>query len=177
MPIKDRQRLLTVVALAALAIFAGDKLLFSPLTRAWKERSTQITALRQQLAEGRQLLQRESALRARWDQMRRQALPANTSQAEQQVLKSVDQWAQDSRITITAITPQWKRGTEGSMTLQCRVDASGNLPTVSRFLYEIERDPLPMKLDSVEISARDTEGQQLSLGLQLSGLVLIPDKP
>ena len=43
---------------------------------------------------------------------------------------------------------------------------------LSRFLYSVERDPMALKLELVELGARDKDGQQLSLGLQLSGLVL-----
>ena len=39
---------------------------------------------------------------------------------------------------------------------------------------ELEKDPLALKIDSVEINARDNNGQQLSLGLQVSGLRLNP---
>jgi hypothetical protein len=58
------------------------------------------------------------------------------------------------------------------MTYECRVDATGDLGKLSRFLYSVERDPMALKLELVELGARDKEGQQLSLGLQLSGLVL-----
>ena len=58
------------------------------------------------------------------------------------------------------------------MTLECRVDAAGNLMTVSRFLYNIEKDPLGFKVETVELSARDENGSQLALGLLVSGLVL-----
>jgi hypothetical protein len=33
---------------------------------------------------------------------------------------------------------------------------------------------MALRLEAVEINARDTEGQQLSLGLQVSALVLLP---
>ena len=52
------------------------------------------------------------------------------------------------------------------------MEATGNLRTLTQFLYDIEKDPLALKLESVELSARDTGGQQLTLGLQISGLVL-----
>jgi hypothetical protein len=58
------------------------------------------------------------------------------------------------------------------MTLECRADAFGSIQAVSRFLYEVERDPLALKVEVVEIMPRDTAGQQLTLGLQVSGLVL-----
>jgi len=59
------------------------------------------------------------------------------------------------------------------MTLNCRVEASGSLGTLSQFLYRIEKGPAALKLDSVELSAHDNTGQQLTLGLQISGLALI----
>jgi hypothetical protein len=33
---------------------------------------------------------------------------------------------------------------------------------------------MALKLESIEISSRDNDGQQLALGLQVSGLVLTP---
>ncbi len=43
---------------------------------------------------------------------------------------------------------------------------------MSRFVYDIEQNTMAMKLDSVEFSTHDNAGQQLTLGLQLSGLAL-----
>jgi hypothetical protein len=100
------------------------------------------------------------------------ALPNNSSAAEQQVFKAIDLWAQNSGVTVSAITPQWKHDSDDYMTFECRVDAAGDLGKLSRFLYSVERDPMALKLELVELGARDKEGQQLSLGLQLSGLVL-----
>ena len=46
------------------------------------------------------------------------------------------------------------------MTYECRVDAAGDLGKLSRFLYSVERDPMALKLESVELGARDKDGQQ-----------------
>jgi Tfp pilus assembly protein PilO len=120
------------------------------------------------------MLNREKFIRERWEQMQTNTLPNNTSLAEQQLLKGFDQWAQDSRVSVNSVMPQWKQDADDYRTLECRVDVSGDLPTLSRFLYDLERDPMALKLQSVELTARDNEGQQLSLGLQVSGLVLTP---
>ena len=58
------------------------------------------------------------------------------------------------------------------MTLECRADAFGSIQSLARFLYELERDPLALKVDELEITARDSEGQQLSLSVRFSGLLL-----
>ena len=174
MNIKNRQQLLTISAIAVVALFAADKLLLNPLTSAWKQRATRIAELRRQVATGSNMIKREQTLRSSWEHMRTNTLPNNPSLAEQQVLKAFDRWSQESRISVTSISPQWKHESDDFITLQCRVEASGNLQTVSRFLYDIERDPMALKLESIEISSRDNDGQQLALGLQVSGLVLTP---
>lgn len=172
MQIKNRQQLLIVVALAVIVLFVGNLAIIEPLTQLWKKRGEQVAALRKKVEAGSQLIKREASLRGRWDQMRTNTLPNNPSLAEQQVLKAFDQWSQESRVSVTSITPQWKHDADDYMTLGCRVEASGTLASLSRFLYEIEKDPMALRLDSMEITARDKDGQQLALGLQISGLVL-----
>ena len=115
-------------------------------------------------------------IRSRWQQMTNNALPNSTSAAEQKLFQAIDGWAQDSGVVISAITPQWKHDSDDYMTLECRVDAAGDLGKLSRFLYSVERDPMALRLELVELSSRDKDGQQLSLGLQLSGLVLTSQK-
>jgi len=171
--IKNRQQLLVIGAIAAVVLFAGDQLVLTPLTTAWSARSKRVAELRQQISKGKMLMQREQTIRSRWEQMSRNALPNNTSAAEQQVYTAIDLWAQNSGVVISAITPQpWKHDSDDYTSYECRVDAAGDLGRLSRFLYSVERDPMALKLELVELGARDKEGQQLSLGLQFSGLVL-----
>ncbi len=174
MQIKNRQQLLLVVALSALGLFAADQLLLGPLVATWNARSKRIADLRVQVTEGKALLRREQVTRDTWRARERNTLTNDTSAAEQQLFGAIDSWRQDSHVAINGATPQWKHDADDYMTYQCRLDASGSLPDLSKFLYDVERDPRALKLDSVELSARDKDGQQLVLGLQLSGLVLLP---
>ncbi len=175
MKIKNRQQWLALLAGAVVALFAADKLLITPLTASWKQRAAQITDLRKKVSEGRALLQRESSLRSRLAQMRANTLPNDRSQAEEQMLKGVERWSGASRVTILSLSPQWKQEAEDRVTLECRLEASGDLGAVSRFLYEVESDPMALRVQSVEITARDNDGRQMALGLQISGLVSMPE--
>ena len=105
--------------------------------------------------------------------MRGIALPANTSLAEQQLLKSFTAWSGDSGADLTSIMPQWKNDSTNYMTLGCRVEASGSLGTLSRFLYAVEKGPLALRIDTVELTTHDNTGQQLTLGLEVNGLALM----
>ena len=174
MQTKNRQQLLIVAAIAAVVLFAGDKLVLAPLVSAWDARAARIKVLHNQLARGKMLVQRERGIRNHWDDMQHRSLTNNPSAAEQQVFRAIDSWAQDTGVIINAITPQWKHDADEYSTYECRVDATGDLGRLSRFLYRVEREPLALRLDSVELNARDKDGQQLSLGLQLNGLMLSP---
>jgi len=174
MEIKNRQQFLVVLTIGVAALFVCDRLVFEPLAKWWKVRATTVAGLRQQVNNGRQLLRREQVIRSQWDQMRTNTLPADTSAAEQQVLKAFDNWSRATGAEISSIMPQWKNDSTNYMTLNCRVEASGSLGTLSQFLYNVEKGPAALKLDSVELGAHDSAGQQLTLGLQISGLVLIP---
>jgi hypothetical protein len=106
--------------------------------------------------------------------MQRKALTNNLSSAEQQVFRAVDAWAQDTGVIVNAVTPQWKHDSDDYVTYECRIDATGDIGRLSQFIYRAEREPLALRMESVELSARDKEGQQLSLALQMNGLVLNP---
>jgi hypothetical protein len=174
MKIENRQRLLAIAAISGIALLASDRLIISPLTTSWNERSARIAELKKSVSQGSILLEREQTIRGRWDRMMTNTLPDDTAEAENEVLRAFERWSQESRISISSIKPQWRRNNDDYMTLECRADAFGSIQAVTRFLYEVERDPLALKVEAVEIATRDNDGQQLSLGLQVSGLVLNP---
>jgi hypothetical protein len=174
MKFETRQQRLTVAAAACVALFIIVQVIVNPLTAVWSSRAREVADLSRRVKDGELLIRRESAIRSRWTQYQTNALPNNPSQAEQQMLQTIDKWAQESRVSIQSLAPQWKHDSDDYMTLECRIDAQGDLATVTRFIYDLERDPLALRMQSVELTARDNEGRQFSLGLQLSGLVLTP---
>jgi hypothetical protein len=174
MKIENRQQFLVVLTIGVAALLIGNSLIYEPMAKLWSARSAQIAGLRKQVKEGKLLIQREAGIRSRWSEMSTNALPDNPSLAGQQVIKAFDNWSRTSGAEVTSIMPQWKNDSTNYMTYNCRVEASGTLGTLSQFLYNIEKGPVALKLDSVELSAHDNTGQQLTLGLQISGLVLIP---
>ncbi len=173
MKIENRQQFLIILTGIVLALWLGDLLVFEPLGKLWSSRSAQITALRNQVKDGKMMVRREAGIRGRWNDMRANALPPNTSQAAQQVITAFDNWSRASGAEVTSIMPQWKNDSTNYMTFNCNVQASGTMGTLSQFLYQIEKGPMALKLDSVELDAHDDTGQQLTLDLQISGLALI----
>jgi hypothetical protein len=173
MKINNRQRLLAILAGLIVGLFAADKLLFTPLTNGWKSRATALTQLRKSIDQGNMLIQREKLTRDRWNQIRSSTLPVNASQAEKEMLNAFEKWATDSQVSISSIRPQWKKGaTDDYSVLECRVDASGTLDVISKFLYNIESSPMAVKMETVELTTRDNNGEQIALAVLISGVRL-----
>ncbi|HEY2573328.1 MAG TPA: hypothetical protein VGH65_04635 [Verrucomicrobiaceae bacterium] len=167
----NRQQLLVAVTIAVVALFAGDKLIYSPLKSYWQARALEIKRLHGEIARGLATMKDERAIRGHWDQMKTNTLPNNQSAALEKISKSFHDWAEESGASLNGVTPQWK-DTDEYKTVVCRVDASGTLWMVRRFIYDVEKDPMGLKLESVDFSSRDNTGQKMTLGLQVSGLVL-----
>jgi Tfp pilus assembly protein PilO len=176
MKVENRQQLLIVLTAVVVALWLGDLIVFEPLGKLWSSRSAQIRELRTKVKDGGQMIKNEARYHARWDNMRTNALAADPSLAGQQVIAAFDNWSRASGAEVTSIMPQWKNDATNYMTFNCRVEASGTMGALSQFLYDIEKGPMALKLDSVELSAHSDTGQQLTLGLQISGLALLQQK-
>jgi Tfp pilus assembly protein PilO len=172
MKTENRQKFLMILTAAVVGLWLADLLVLEPLGHWWKTRSQSIVDLKNDVKHGKAMIANEYGIRNQWTNMRTNMLPNNISLAEQQAFKAFDNWAQQSGASLTGIMPQWKNDSTNYMTLNCRVEASGTIATLGSFLYKIEKGPMALKLDSVELSAHDTTGQQLTLGLQISGLAL-----
>jgi hypothetical protein len=171
MEIKNRQKLLMIVAVVCVVGLIGDSLVLEPLYNSWKSRSQRIVDLKQQVKQGEMLMDHEQSIRSHWENMRTNTLPVNTSVAGTEFFNTFDRCARDSGVTVVSYTPQWKQGDDYT-TYECRADINGNIDTLSRFIYELEKQPLALKVESMDITTHDDKGQQLSLGLQISGLLL-----
>ena len=177
MKIQNRQQVLVLVVLGLIALWAANLLVYGPMVKWWHARQDKIKELRQEVVQGKSLIRREAYIRSEWASMQTNSLPNNSSLAEQQVLKALNNWAGDTGINVSSVTPQWQMDQDDYSTLDCRVEASGDLNALSRFLYEIESDPMALQLATIQLTASDDRGQQLSLGLELSGLALISPQP
>jgi Tfp pilus assembly protein PilO len=177
MNIDKRQQLLVVVAAVAVGLLAGDSFVLTPLIKAWKARSAQADELRLKIDRGSHMVNREQAVRDDWDVMRTNTLSQVESDAESLIYKAVEGWSTRSGVSVASIKTTPKSDAEEYNSLDCRVEATGALPNLTKFLYAAESSPLALKLDDVEISARDATGLQFTLGVAMNGLRLKNPQP
>jgi Tfp pilus assembly protein PilO len=152
----------------------GNSFIYAPLANSWKARAEQIQKLRDALNHGTNMVNRANAILGRWNNMKTNALPAETSQGQAQLQKAFAKWEAASRVVRVGYKPQWKDSDENYTTLDCRVEYNGSFDQILSFLYNLGKDPMGIKVDELEIATRDEFGQQLALTLQVSALRLSP---
>ncbi len=166
---RRREFILKIAVGAVVGLFLLDRVVITPAFAGWKAQSERLTALRQKVQRGKQLLERERTLRARWGEMQGANLPADRSDAESDVSKAIGRWNRDSKVNFASLTQQWREHPdEGYDAFECRATANGDLASLGRLLYEIETDALPARIEECEIMTRDALGKQLSLSLRFS---------
>jgi hypothetical protein len=171
--VKNRQQLLIIGAVIIAALYICDTIVRPPIEKIWTSRKSAIKKLQDDIKRGKNMIASESALNRRWDLMRTNTLPLDTATAENKLMTAINIWAERDRVTLGGVNPQWKHDMDDTYsTLDCRVEASGTLATLTRFIYDIESDPMGLKFESLELTARDDRGTQMAVQMQISGLVL-----
>lgn len=176
METKQRERNLVIITMVCVGLFAFDKLIFTPLTNLWGERSLKIAALEKSLTKGQFLIDRENSIKNNWKSIVKNGLPDDESAAENLVLKAIYRWSQVSLLNVASFKPQWVKNEEDCVKLECRVAAAGDLGSITRFLYELETDPLPLLVEEIEISSQDDKGEKLMFSVKFSGVRAIEIK-
>jgi Tfp pilus assembly protein PilO len=171
---KNRERLLLILTGAALFLLVLNWLVLTPLASSWRGRSEHIADLRKRIAEGELLRHREDTIRGRWDHMSTNALSSTPTVAERQLFDAFDRWVRESTVTEGSFKPQLKTTDDNYSVMECHAEVTGNYHAIVRFLYDLESDPMGLQLSNVELTSRDDSGQQISLGIELSGLLLPP---
>lgn len=172
---KNRETLLLLVAGLTLGGLVFDRMILTPAIAYYQETAEEIKLLEENMMKGKILIDRERILRRTWAEMQRDDLPKNVSEAENMVLKPFDSWITDSRLELLSFKLQWNEVDEEYNTLECFAVAQGSLEQITRFLYLLETDPLPLNIENLELSDLTGNGDQLRLNLRFSGIRLLEE--
>lgn len=169
---KSRERILIIGVVACLGILLLDSLVIEPLIRLWSDRSKRINELKIQVNKGTGLMKQEFRIRDRWQQMCRESKSPDLAFTEDDLLNAVSNWASKSSLTVTALKPRRLLDEEFCKKIEIRASTTGQMDAVVKFLYELEIDPQPLKVEDIELSARDDKGLLLNCEVRVTRLVL-----
>lgn len=170
-----RQRLLLIASGLLVGLLILDRLVVGPALAHWRARSSELATLERTLQAGRAVVESRERTESSWRHLREGALPRDPSLAEQRLLSSLEAWARTEGVELTGLRPRWRKATATDASLlECRLDATGSFSALVRLLGELEKSPLALRVESIELTSRDESGQRLSLALSVTGLRFSP---
>jgi len=172
-----REGLIGIAAAVMLAALAGDRFIITPVM----DRLGQIEDRKQQLLseviDANSLFARRREMETKWRQLSSDGLNSE-SEVESRVLRDLDRWARDSRLTLTSVKPQRPSAArKGLKEMTFSVASTGSLEAVARFIWFLEKAPLPIKITDVQLGSADQSGDEMSLQIRLSALYIGPNQP
>jgi hypothetical protein len=177
METKNREKTLLIIVVAFIGLLVLNYLLITPLWNGWNDRQAKIQDLKNKIKNGQLLITNSAgSIEAQWSRMAKNTLPPDNTAAENILFSNFQKWAGTSRVVLVGQKPQQKDSDDPAYSnYEWHADVTGSLEQIFSFLYSVESGPLGLRVDSVELASRDDLGQQLALGLTVSGLILNPE--
>lgn len=164
-----RKKYLWYVVYAVAGLLLLDRVAITPATRGWTAQGERIESLRKKVARGETFLARETITRNSWNSDLRNNLAADNATAENQAYQAMVRWAQDSGVVTNGLNPTWQNHEDGGYeTFEVRATITGDQPSLGKYIYDLEVDPLPVNLEECEIVTRDNRGAQLTMTLRFT---------
>jgi hypothetical protein len=177
METKNREKMLLITVAVCVALYVVNAIIINPLIKAWSSRQTRIADLQSTISRGNTTLGSAQAIEDQWNRMRTNTLNStNVSAQEGQLFRAFQNWSSNTGVVLVSQKPAPKTSDQDLSYAEeeWHADVTGSLGQLVNFLYSVENGPLGLKVDSVELSTRDDRGQQLALGLTVSGLIINP---
>jgi hypothetical protein len=174
--LNKRERTIFITTVAVLGILGVYQFLVDPLLIRRSDLDTQIATANDKLRENEDLVDRSKRAGAHWREMVSGGLRKDASEAESIVTNNLREWAQESGMNLTGITPARPEKEKDFYRITIRATGTGRMSELSRFLYKIQTASIPVRITEMQISNRGKEGvDDLGIQMAISTVYLAPE--
>lgn len=173
MVLSKREKLIVIVAILVIAIFAIDRYALTPFMEVNESIQIEKQGLMTEMQRAARMFRQRHQVREEWQSMVKGGLGSGASNTESQILHVIRQWSHDYGLTISSIKPDHKRD-EGALLKEIifNVACKGSMSSVVQFLLALENSNLPVKIEEFQLGSREADGNDMSLQLRLSAVYL-----
>ena len=168
MVLSKRERYIVLGAALVVVGMGLDTFALSPLMEARDAAATEKGKLTVEMNRARKAIDLGLELAPRWLAMNKAGLKDDPGEAESQVLHSMRDWMEKSRVEIALLKPE--RLAEKTQLPQVVIQASGNgsMESIARLLWRIQTATIPIRITELQLSARKEGIDDLSVQLRLT---------
>lgn len=171
MVLSKRERMILVTAIVAVVMLIGDKFVVGPISARREEVKARKLELQAELQNAQLLFTRQKLMERKWKTLLSDGLQ-NDAEAESKIARALDKWSREAMLMLSSVKPERVDSDKGLKEMTFVVAGMGTLEAVSRFLWQIETAPMPIKVMDMQVGSTNETGQSMSLQLRLSALCL-----
>ena len=174
MGLSQRERMIVLLTALVVGALVADKVVFTPALAKFRQTESQRQTLLAQIHEAQSLFERRRLMERKWKTMLSDGLQ-NDAEAESRMVRALDKWSQEARLTLTSLKPERLASDKGLREMTFVVVGRGRLDAVARFLWQVETAELPVKVKDMALGSSEAD-DSMSLELSLSALYLGPSQ-
>jgi len=169
--LSKRERIMAITAVVVVGFLVLNKFLIGPVAGKLQQFETQKNQLLVELSEAQNLFRKRRALEREWKTALSEGL-RNEVEAESKVGRALNEWSEEASLTLSSVKPERVASEKGLKEMTFVVVGTGTLDAVTRFLWQIETAPMPIKVKDMQLGSSNESGQSMSVQLRLSALCL-----
>lgn len=120
------------------------------------------------------LFRRERKLRPVWANLTANGLTATPSDAQAQLLNSLNTWIQESGVSLSSMTPDLPAPEKEKQFIRvgAKLSVTGPMSAVAKLMYRLETAKIPLNVEDMQINQRKEGADDLQVTVSLSTLCL-----
>jgi Tfp pilus assembly protein PilO len=169
MVLSKQERILVIVTVLVLGIWAANAVVVEPLSDLRRQTANEKLELQGQLEQARNTFNRRKALERKWKGLLSEGMQSDAD-AEIRIARALTEWSKQTGMSLSSLTPERTTTDKGMKEVTFVVAGQGDLEGVASFLYRVETAELPVKVTHMQLGSSSESGDSMSLQLRLSAI-------
>lgn len=174
MALSKRERWIALGLGVAALIYVVDGYVLTPYFASRDAALKRAEVLDKEIAGNERLIRTQRRMERSWNEMLASGLKSDPSEAEQQLLRSMRDWAQEAGLTLASLKPDRVVRSDKTQLVKLSATGSGSIASAAQLLWRIETAPIPLKVDDLQLTTRKEGTDDLTLTLSVSTLWVAP---
>ena len=177
MTLNKRERYIAIGVGVAVLLYISDSIFFTPMFDQLSQADKLIDEHQQELLKDNGIMQNSLTARRKWKSLTDNHLPADASTAEQAMLARVRDVAQSTGLALGQQNRSTHEKQGGFEVITRRFSGEGNMYRLTRFLYELDRSEIPVRVVDLSINSKKDGTDDLLVTFGISTLYDPPATP
>ena len=177
MVISNREKLIGFGVAAVIGLFVLDQMLYEPYVHKHADLIKADQQAAKELSDIDQLKTRRRNLMESWDKMVAAGMKTDPAEAQNRLDRAIRDWELQAGVTPGEYNSKAaSQADKVSQKIKTHLVATGNMKSISSFLWALETTLLPIRIDDVNITSLKEGTDSLKLEMDLSLMVPLTDQ-